>query len=283
MIISFDLGDTVPLTFSVVDADGAPTNADTVTLTITLPDDTTTSPTVENPPTTVGLYLCDYEPAQSGRYLVRWTATDPDVAYTDQVDVRSAAPPLIVSLADAKRHIGKDPADTVDDDELREHIEATTGLVEDIRGEAVVRRTVVEDIDVGRPTAAVALATSPVISLTSVASVDGSTTWNVADLHVAGHGIVIAQSGQALFGLVRFTYVAGYTVIPANFVLAAKIIIQHVWETQQRPSLSPRGTFTGPRGTVSIESETMTTIGLGYAVPNRALQLLGGGRRYLVS
>src|SRR5206468_2941706 len=111
----------------------------TVVLTVTLPDGTTVSPAVTNPPAETGRYRCDYPTVQAGRHLVRWTSTTPTSAYTDMFDVRPTAPPLIVSLADMKQHLGK--SDPGDDEELREFIEAATAVIEEHRGETVVRRT----------------------------------------------------------------------------------------------------------------------------------------------
>jgi hypothetical protein len=264
--VTIDLGDVVTLEFPVVTAAQAYANAVTVTLTVTLPDGTTATPAVANPPTETGRYRYDYPSVQAGRHLVRWTSTTPSSAYTDMFDVRPAASPLVVSLADVKQHLGK--SDSGDDEELREFIEAATAVIEEHRAETVVRRTVVVDIRVGCALV-VQLPTSPVQSLTSVAAVDGSTTWNVADLHVSPHGVVSVQSGVALDGLVRFTLVAGYTVVPANYTLAAKIIVAHLWETQQQGGVGPRGPF-------STEGDQfLSPTGRGFAIPNRAVELLG--------
>jgi uncharacterized phiE125 gp8 family phage protein len=179
----------------------------------------------------------------------------------------------LVSLEDAKRHLNKSLDDTADDEELRQVIEATTPLVESIRGEVVARRSFVMDTDAWTGTRTVLLPKSPVLSLTSVVSLDGSATWDPADLHVDSTGIVTVRSGPLFWGFLRFTYVAGYPVLPANFALAAKIIIAHLWETQ-RPSLvqSRWGT---PRPFMN-ESEGIVPLPAGFAVPNRALELLGG-------
>lgn len=274
--MTIDLGDVVTLEFPVLTAQSY-VNASAVTLTVTLPDGTAVTPTVANPPAETGRYRCDYPTVQAGRHLVRWTSTTPTSAYTDQFDVRPANPPLMVSLADVKAHLGKSAANVEDDEELRSFVEAATALVEDIRGEVVARRTVVDDINVPGGTGALLLPHSPVISLTSVASVDGATSWDVADLYVDSRtGVVAVQAGSSLSGMVRFTYVAGYVVVPANYSLAAKIIAAHLWETQQQPALGPRGPF-GTDG-----PDVMVMPGAGYAVPNRALQLLGG-RRPLVA
>lgn len=262
-----DLGDTVPLTFEVRDADGALVNAAAVTATVTLPDGSTVSPAVSNPPAVTGVYGVDFVPTTAGRHMVRWVSTDPASAYTDAFDVWLAVSESIVSLAAMKDHLNKSVEDTSDDEELRGFIEAATAVIEEHRGETVTRRTVVEDMNLRHPVMVVQLGTSPVQSLTSVATVDGATTWDVNDLHVSRHGVVTVQTGAALLGLVRFTLVGGYTVIPPNYTLAAKIIVAHLWETQQQPGLG-----SNPYG---ADAQFLTPTGRGFAIPNRAVELLG--------
>lgn len=260
--MAIDLGDVVALELPALAGDAAD-----VTLTVTLPDGTTVSPAVVNPPSDTGRYSVDYPTVQAGRHLVRWVTTDPTSAYTDAFDVRPAVQPLVVSLADVKRHLGKSAADTGDDEELRSFIEAATAVIEEHRGETVARRVLVEDVNVRSRSMAVQLGTSPVQSLTSVTAVDGTTTWDVNGLHVSPHGVVSVLSGAPLYGLVRFTLVAGYTVIPPNYTLAAKIIVGHLWETQQQPGLGPNP-FSG-------DNEFLSPTGRGFAIPNRAVELLG--------
>jgi hypothetical protein len=212
----FDLGDVVPLTVNIRGADGVLANATAVTLTITLPDGTTTSPAPANP--SVGLYQVDYITVMEGRHLVRWVATGNNAsAYTDSFDVRPANPPLIMSLSAAKAILNIPSGSTVDDDELRSLVEAVTSAVETYRGEAIVRRTVVENCTA--------------------------------------------------------TYVAGYQVIPANFIEAAKIILRHLWQTQQTPGFGSR-LFSSADDLSSHLTATVSS--LGFAIPNRASELLGG-------
>ncbi len=100
-----DLGDIIPLTVQVRDQDGLPTDATTVTLTITEPDGSTVTPTVTNPPAVTGLYENDYVPTQIGRHLIRWVTVGPNAAFTDTVDVRDLSARSIMSLAAAKTHL----------------------------------------------------------------------------------------------------------------------------------------------------------------------------------
>jgi hypothetical protein len=263
----FDLGDTVRIEAVCRTAAGVASNAVAVTLTVTLPDGTTATPAVTNPPSVTGVYGVDYVPTLAGLYRWRLATTSPAWAETGSFDVAGLLPDTIVSVAAVKRHLGKSDTDTGDDEELREFIEAATAVIEEHRAETVVRRTVVEDMQVSCAVV-VQLGTSPVQSLTSVATVDTTTTWDVADLHVSPFGVVTVLSGAPLQGLVRFTYVAGYTVVPANYTLAAKIIAGHLWETQQQPGLGPRGPF-------GAEPDMLSPTGRGFAIPNRAVELLG--------
>lgn len=171
----------------------------------------------------------------------------------------------IVTLPQAKKQLNIPDADTSQDDEIQFYIAASSGAVDRERGEAVDPRTVVDELSLSNTTTFL-LTTTPVTELTSVAAVDGSQTWDAADLHVdARSGRVIVLSGPPLSGLVAVTYTAGYDPVPANFQLAALIILQHLWETQ-------RGAGVGVQfGNGDQEFAPPP----GYAVPWRAAELLG--------
>lgn len=271
----FDLGDTVRLAADSTDAGGTLTNATTATLTITLPDGTTTSPAVTNPPAQTGKYSVDYVSVQAGRHLVRWVFTGPASAYTDMFDVRAADPPLIFSLADARKHVNMPSTVTTHDEELRGWVEATGKAIEHFVG-AVARRTVTEDhTDLPRYGArTIALRTTPVISLTTVAAIlTGGTSYAVSDLDVDGAtGIVRRKDGGRMVGPLRFTYTVGLTVIAANISHGARLILQHLWKTQGGGMGRP-----APGG-MDDYAVTEPIPGLGFAIPNRALELLQNDR-----
>ncbi|MFI0528543.1 head-tail connector protein [Streptomyces scabiei] len=262
----YDLGATARLSAECRDAGGTLTNATTVTLTITLPDGTAVTPAVTNPPATAGQYSADYPTVQAGRHSLRWVFTGAGLAhaYADVLDVREAAPPALFSLADAKKHLNK--TTTADDDEIRAMVEAVTAAVEGYVG-AVVERTVTEVHDVGR-TETLALLQTPVLTLTSVAAVlTGGTSYDVDDLDLdAEAGIVRRKDGSLLCGPLRCVYQAGRRIVPAAIILGGKIILQHMWRTQLGPSR--------PQVGVGDFEVTEPIPGLGYAVPNRALQIM---------
>ncbi|MFI8294439.1 hypothetical protein ACIGCZ_00680 [Streptomyces nigra] len=264
--MAFDLGAVVPLGTTVTDESGTPANAGSMAVTITLPDRTTV--TIDPvTPTGTGVYAYDYPTVQAGRHSVRWVATGIHAgAYTDAFDVREAAPPTILSLREAKQHLKIPLTETTDDDEIRDWNEACTRAVERFVGPVAIR-TVTEDVRFtsGR---ALILTRTPAIELTSaVALVAGGTTYDVADLHLDGHtGIVTRADGGILYGPLRFTYVVGRTFVPANLRGAARIILQHLWRTRQGPGRPQRG--------VDDFDVTEPLPGLGFAIPNRAVQLL---------
>lgn len=262
----YDLGATARLTAPCRAPDGTLTNADTAAVTITLPDGTTATPTVANPPPTTGQYSADYVTEQAGTHTVRWVFTTPAYAYTDVLDVRPAASPAILSLADAKAHLNIKSTD--DDDEIRYWNNATTFAVEYFTGPVVVR-TVTEDHNVGR-VEMLALRQVPALSLTTVAAIlDGGTSYDVDTLDLDGAtGIVRRKDGGLLCGPLRPTYRAGRRIVAENITAGARLILQHLWRTQ-RPSRS--GALPGASDDYSV---TEPIPGLGYAIPNRAVEML---------
>ena len=262
--MAFDLGAVVPLGTTVTDASGTPANAGSMAVTITLPDRTTVtvSPVA---PTATGVYAYDYPSVQAGRHAVRWVATGVNAgAYTDTFDVREATPPTILSLLEAKRHLKK--MDSADDEEIRDWNEACTRAVERFVG-PVVMRTVAEDVRF-KSACSVSLTQIPAVELTSVAAlVTGGTAYDVADLHLdVDTGIVTRLDGGRLYGPLRFTYVVGRAIVSANIRGASRIILQHLWRTRQGPGRPQRGT--------DDYDVTEPLPGLGFAIPNRAVQLL---------
>jgi hypothetical protein len=260
--MGFDLGDTVRLTGLCTDPGGTAANATTVTLTITLPDDSTATPTVTNPPAQTGQYTYDYVTSQAGRHTARWVWTNPACAYVDVFDVRPTAG-LIVPLAAAKEQVNIPAATTTWDEELRGYIAATTRAVEGTVG-PVLKRTVIEIRPGGH---LLLLNATPVLALTSLTGVYSSgISYLPADLDVdLDNGIVRRKDGGWFVGPLRVVYTAGRPVIPENILLAAKIIIQHLWETQ-------RGS--GSAATNVDQADVAYLYKAGFAIPRRALELL---------
>ncbi len=116
--VDLPVGDVWLIEVRLVDADGCPV-ADTVTVTVTLPDDSTATPTVEA--LADGRYRAQYPVTAVGRYVARVTtaaygAAD-FTAYVAAV-VDGAAMPTIV---DVDNYLG---AHSFTDDDLQEAIDA---------------------------------------------------------------------------------------------------------------------------------------------------------------
>lgn len=263
----FDLGDVVGLAVDLRDAAGVLTNATTVMLTITLPDGTTTSPSVANPPTTTGKYVYDYTTTQAGRHIARWVFTTPNAAFSDAFDVRPATPDFILSLAEAKEHLNIPTTTTTWDEELRTHIEAVTGYIENKVG-PVVRRTVSEVVPYVCGTEYDTLKRR-VLSVTSIVVLrDGSTPVNLANIDIdADQGTLRLKDGTWFPNEPwRLTYVVGRPIVPANITLAAKELLKYTWESQRGMGSSAPLVATSPAELLAY----------GVNVPPRALALLDG-------
>jgi hypothetical protein len=264
----YDLGGTARLTVVVADPDGAEVNATTATLEIGLPDGTAVQPPVPDP-AQAGHYQVDYVTTQAGRHTVRWLFTGPAAAFTDVFDVRPAASPQLLSVADAKRHLNKSTAS--DDEEIRRFIAAATKIVEDRIG-PVVRREVTE-VHTSRGTV-VELLHHQVVAVNSVTYVDGGDiAIDPADLDVDGPaGRVRGLSRRLPRGRLKFVYTVGRPIVDEAISLAAGIIVGHLWATQ-------RGNSGGRPGVVGTEGaptnrDTAVAHYIGFALPKRAAELL---------
>jgi hypothetical protein len=173
----------------------------------------------------------------------------------------------IVTLAAVKVQLNIASTDTSHDLELLTYMDATTSAVEIVLGQAVALRTVTEDLElVGRRR--FRLWTAPAIALVSVQSWDGAIVWDIANLRLdQDAGLVRVMAGAAPAGLVTAVYTAGLEQVTANIQLAALIIIQHLWETKR----GVMGVRLGGDGEQFVP-------GLGFAIPRRAVELLGPRR-----
>jgi hypothetical protein len=133
-----------------------------------------------------------------------------------------------------------------------------------------VRRTVTETYRL-QPSGVteLALRTTPVLSLTGVITVDGTTVYDPADFDVDDLGILTRLDGGRLTGRLRITTVVGRAVIGANIRDGGLLILQHLWRTKMGGSRAA-----GSIGSGEDYAVTEPVPGFGYAVPNRALQLL---------
>jgi hypothetical protein len=261
-------GGIYPIAFDVLDATGVLTHAATATLTITLPDGTTASPAITD--TAVpGQYRLAYQTTMAGRHTAHATTTGPGTVYDDEWDVGETPWMAIVSLTDARAQLNMDPDDTSSDGLLRDYVAGVTGAIEQYLHEKIVRQSVTDEIETCRARS-FRLWSSPVISLTSVTSWDGSVTWDVSQMRVNSAGVVRVMAGPPVTGLVDATYLAGYQVVPPNYRRGALVMLEHVWESQ-------RGQGTIMSGVIGPE-EHYRAPGEFFTLPNKSKEWLGPPR-----
>lgn len=174
----------------------------------------------------------------------------------------------ILTLADAKAHLQITSSDY--DDELQAFVDGITGAVERYKNEVIAPRAVTEDMILsGR--SVFWLHYPPVISLTSVVRQTDSLSYTTSGYRIdpSGNGKVTVLTGTAPSGFVTVTYQAGYSDIPGEYEVAARIILQHAWDvrlaeigTVGTPSANPNDDNYNPRYSQ-------------YTIPRRAEELLG--------
>jgi len=287
-------GSAVPLTWTNTDTTGAPQNAATVTLTITLPDRTVVTLSTADDPATVtsgatGVYSATYTTTQAGHHVILWVASDATYpgAWADSFEVQSSADPTIVSLAQAK-DILKLTGTTEFDAELQGYNASATEVAEWKCG-AVVTRMRTESVRAsGR---ALILSHAPVRTdlgtvIDTTYQRDGSTSNGLVsitpllsygfmydidqlvtdpDTGIVRHaaGLPFFYTGDYLASY-KAVYWAGRAVIPSAVYDGSRIILEHLYQVT-------RGGV-GAQDVASGESATVVP-GFGFAIPNRALEL----------
>jgi len=95
----------------------------------------------------------------------------------------------LINLADARTQLQYDPADHSDDGLLQEWVTAITVAVEQYKHETIVPRTLTDEIEIScggwSARQRFRVWSAPVISLTSVVSWDGLTTWDVTNMRAS--------------------------------------------------------------------------------------------------
>lgn len=259
----YDYGDQIPMAIAVRDGAGTLVNPVAVTLTIVKPDETVVTPTVSLPPAVTGRPLYIHTADAIGRHRWRMETATPAGAETGVFTVRSNAPRWIISLEEARGQLNINT--TAGDVELGEYLQVATDIVESLIG-PVANLTVTEEIHDGGPH--ILLNHVPVVSVTSVVNVDDATlTYGSTDYALNKQSGVLRRVGAARFvGPVKVTYLAGRSnQTPETAIAAAKVIIQHLYRSQQLRPTGPPAPVGDNVGVVPL---------LGFAVPNAAVQML---------
>lgn len=269
---SYDLGDKVYLTWNTVDSSGVAVNPGTVTLTIILPDGTST--TVSNSTVVTGTYTASYLPTQVGRHVISWVAvgTYPQ-AFSDVFEVRDINDIGIVGYQEVLDYLNI-PAASADENEIRRFIDAATDLAESYVGQVLGRRTFTDELYDGGADF-IRIRNPKAISITSVyengALVQPSgyaLDYTGQRLFRVGSSTLYAQNSYGYwtggFNNVKVTYVAGYVNPPMAAKQGVLEIIRHLWQTQ--------------RGAINVMNRQLNGDELyqspTYSLPRRAMELL---------
>lgn len=173
---------------------------------------------------------------------------------------------MIASVGDLKKHLNI--TSSTDDDELVDILDAAERVVVSIAGDWS-SGTVTESVPVSGGTAILGRRPSGAVL------VNGSPVGGYVD---RAAGVITGLVGYSNYsGMVpprlTVTYDVGAAGVPAAIRLAVLIIAAHLWETQRGPS---------PVGPLAAE-DPFATPGVGYAIPNRAQELLAPYTRPVIA
>jgi hypothetical protein len=277
-------GQPVRLSFTVRDVTGALVNPGAATLVVKIAaaDGTSTTTGTYSSLTNDGAGLLHQDVpvtdlAANGhyQYVLTTTGTGAGVSFGD-FDVFDPFETSVLPLQDAKDQLNI--TGTASDTELQSYIATIESSLERYTGGPIVNRTVTaERAEMMSSQTVILVRQRPLVSVTSITSASGGAIDISAGLDLdTSAGTIRRKLGLPFYGpffswlpQVTVTYVAGWgTSVPAAFNSAARIIIQHLWDSQH-----------GPAGRPNMGGEEMTTVpGFGFAIPSMAAELLDGAQ-----
>jgi hypothetical protein len=268
-----------------VDGTTSLVNATTLTLLVKLAavDGTwTTTGTYASPANdSTGAYHQDIpasDLAVIGHYQYTWTATGTGAGVSrGEFDVFDPFETAVLPLQDAKDALNIPQATTSYDSEIQSYIDTIESSMRAMTGGPIVNRTVTERAELDGTYTVLQVRQRPLVSVTSIVSVASGQALDISaglDLD-ANAGTIRRKLGFPFYGpyftwlpAMTVTYVAGWgTSAPAAFGSAARIIMQHLWQSQHGPALRPG---------IGPASDLVTPPGFGFAIPNMAAELLNG-------
>jgi hypothetical protein len=253
--VIYDIGDQVKLSTVVKDTSGTLVNTPTLTLLVTKPDASTTSPSVTNT-AAGGVYTAVTTVDQAGTWTYAWTASGTVIAVEPGQFTVRAQTVYVVSLEEFKAQLNR--TDSADDVEMRSYLASATRYVEYRIGGPVSVQTFTERQFVVSPT--ITPRRRPLVSITSITPDFGTA------LPVSAYTPDLDMN-QILFYYTllpawhTIVYRAGLALPPENVKLAGMIVAQHLWDTQNG--------FAGRRN-----ADDLIQTQFGFAVPRRAAEML---------
>ena len=180
-----------------------------------------------------------------------------------------------VSLPEFKEHLNLSAGTSESDVELQLHLDAAIEAIEDRIG-PILWRTIAERVTANG--GAVVVTTRPLVSVTSLAMLNGSTyDPDDLDLHLDAGVITLEFNAQLPRGRYDVEYVAGHeeTNARAKHKLAVLYVAEHFWEMQRKGISDRPGLFGEDTDTAGNVSEAAANfVYRGYALPRRALELI---------
>lgn len=261
----YDIGDKVTLSTIVKTEAGTPVNTPALTIAVTKPDGTAVSPapTVTNTGSG-GLYTAQVTVDQAELWRYVWTASGTVVAVEPgQFTVRTQNV-YVASMEEFKAHLNR--SDATDDVELRTYLASATEWVEAELGGPLSVTTYTE-MHTPRGLIITPFKTQ-LVSVTSITPISpvGASAFD-SSLYYADTtlGLIVAYRYWPAPGPYTVAYRAGLSSIRERHKLAGLIVAAHLWDVQNG--------FAGRRNTTEF-----APTGLGFAVPNRARELLAPDR-----
>jgi hypothetical protein len=280
----YPTGQPIRVSTTVRDVTGALVDAGTLTLVVKLAQADGTWLTTGTYATPAhdgtGLYHQDIPAADLqglGHYQYVWTSTGTGagVSFGD-FDVHDPFEVSVLPLQDAKDMLNIPQATTTYDAEIASWVATIETSLEAMTGGPLVNRTITgERTELMDSQTVIAVRQRPLVSVTQILGASGTAIDISTGLDIDPNaGTIRRKLGWPFYGpffaglpVVTVTYVAGWgPQVPAAFNSAARIILDHLWDTQHGPALRP--SMGAP--------ELVTPPGFGFAIPNYAAELLNG-------
>jgi hypothetical protein len=106
--------------------------------------------------------------------------------------------------------------------------------------------------------------------LQSLVAEDNSYTWTITgNIDVDTYtGLCTVINGPPINGRVIATYTAGYSIIPYNYLMGARTLLQHLWESRRGPG--GQSGIIGPEELADFRHYT--------SMPRKVMEMLGPPR-----
>ncbi len=274
----------IRLSTTVKDVTGALVDAGALTLLVktAAADGTwTTTGTYSSPAHDgLGLYHQDIpvtDLVAAGHYQYSWTSTGTGAGVSfGEFDVFDPFETSVLPLQDAKDALNIPQATTTFDAEIQSYIATIKSSLEKATGGPLVNRTITERSEMLSGQTVIPVRQRPLVSVTSIASASGSLIDISGGLDLdVNAGLIRRALGLPFYGpffswlpKVTVIYVAGWGVsVPAAFNSFARIVVQHLWNSQRGPAALPMG-----------GGEMVQVPGFGFLVPNMAAEMLAGSQ-----